>query len=154
MVTQDPKDGAHLRLPEEVARLEKAVSFFKSSGDEKMLSQLVPQLDGAKDRLEHAVKAAVFVEKLGFSHEVSTHGYTFNDAVNVVAKALHETEHGVTASLYTRAHKHLDGVNDGAHCCPVKVREKRDPAKELIEILDLKEPGHTEAAKSLFGKVK
>ena len=153
MTTQDKNNGAHLRLPEEVARLEKAVTFFKEQGDEKMLSQLVPQLDGAKDRLDHAVKAAAFVEKLGLSHEVTKDSYTFNDAVNAVAKALHETEHGV-ASLYTRAHKHLDGVNDGAHCCPVKVKEPRDPAKELIEMLGLKDPVHVEAAKSLFGEVK
>jgi hypothetical protein len=153
MATQDPNNGAHLRLPEEVTRLEKAVDFFKSQGDEKMLSQLVPQLDGAKDRLDHAVKAAAFVDKLGLSHEVSTSGYTFNDAVNSVAKALHEVEHGV-ASVYTRAHKHLAGINDGAHCCPVKVKESRDPAKELVEMLDLKDPAHIEAAKSLFGKGK
>src|SRR6478752_9828979 len=153
MTQQDPNNGAHLRLPVEVARLEKAVDFFKSQGDEKILSQLVPQLDGAKDRLEHAVKAAAFVERLGLSHEVTTSGYTFNDAVNVVAKSLHETEHGV-ASIYTRAHKHLAGLNDGAHCCPVKVKEKRDPANELIEVLGLKDPEHIEAAKALFGKVK
>src|SRR6478736_387478 len=150
-ISQDPKNGAHLRLPEEIARLEKAVEFFKSQGDEKMLSQLVPQLDGAKDRLDHAVKAAAFVEKLGFSHDVTTNSYTFNDAVNAVAKALHETEHGV-ASIYTRAHKHLEGINDGAHCCPVKVKQSRDPAAELVELLGLKEPEQIEAAKSLFGK--
>ena len=153
MAIQDPKNGAHLRLPEEVARLEKAVDYFKSTNDDKMLSQLVPQLEGAKDRLDHAVKAAAFVEKLGLGHEVTTGSYTFNDAVNAVAKALHETDHGV-ASVYTRAHKHLAGVNDNAHCCPVKVKEPRDPAKELVELLGLKDPEHIEAAKSLFGEVK
>lgn len=153
MTIQDKDNGAHVRLPQEIARLEKAVAFFKDQGDEKMLSQLMPQLDGAKDRFEHAVKAAGFVEKLGLSHEVTTGAYTFNDAVNVVAKALHETEHKV-ASVYTRAHKHLDGVNDGAHCCPVKVKAPRDPAGELIETLGLKDPKHIEAAKSLFGEVK
>lgn len=149
MPTQDSKNAAHLRLPEEVARLEKAVEFFTAQKDEKMLSQLVPQLEGAKDRLEHAVKAAEFVDKLGLSNEVNTSSYTYNDAVNLVAKALHEVEHGV-CSVYTRAHKHLAGLNDGAHCCPVKVKEERDPVKELIETLGLNNPAHVEAAKNLF----
>ncbi len=153
MITQDKNHGAQVRLPEEVARLEKAVAFFKDQGDEKMLAQLMPQLDGAKDRLDHVVKAAAFVEKLGLTHEVTTGSYTFNDAVNAVAKALHETEHKV-ASVYTRAHEHLAGVNDNAHCCPIKVKEPRNPAAELIEMLDLKDPKHIEAAKSLFGEVK
>ncbi len=154
MTTQDKNNAAHLRLPEEVARLEKAVDFFTSQGDEKMLSQLVPQLDWAKDHLEHAVEAAAFVEKLGLTNEVTTGSYTFNDAVNAVAKLLHEVEHGVSTSVYTRAHKHLAGINDGSHCCPVKVKAPRNPVAELVELLDLKNPAHIEAVKSLFGKVK
>lgn len=151
-IKQDPNHGAHLRLPEEVTRLEKAVDFFKSQNDEKMLSQIMPQLDGAKDRLKHAVKAAAFVDKLGLSHEVSVGSYTYNDAVNVVAKTLHEHEHGVK-SLYHRAHKRVEGVNDDAHCCPIKLAESRDPVAELVAHLGLKDE-HIEAAKSLFGEVK
>lgn len=151
--TQDPNNGAHLRLPDEVARLEKAVAFFTEQKDEKMLSQIVPQLAGAKDRLVHAAKAVPFVEKLGLSHEVTTGTYTFNDAVGLVAKALHEHEHGVP-SLYTRAHKHLLGVNGDAHCCPVKVKEPRDPVAELVDHLGLSDEKHIEAAKSLFGKAE
>ena len=151
MANQDQNNGAHLRLPDEISKLEKAVEFFKSQGDEKMLSQLVPQLDGAKDRLEHAVKAASFVEKLGLSHEITTSTYTVNDAINLVAKALHEIEHGV-CSVYARAHRHLAGANDGAHCCPVKLKEERDPVQEIIDALGIKEASHLDAVKELFGK--
>jgi len=152
MTTQDKNNGSHLRLPGEIAKLEKAVEFFKEQGDEVRLSQLVPQLDGAKDRLEHVLKALPFVEKLGLSHEVNTNSYTFNDALDTVAKYLHEAEHGVK-SVYARAHKHLDGVNDGAHCCPVKVKAPADYAAEMIEDLGLKDQDLVDAGKALFGKV-
>jgi hypothetical protein len=158
MPTQHPDHGAHKRLPTEVERLDKAVKYFQSQGDEKMLSQIVPQLDGAKERLAHAAKAAEFVALLDLSHEVNGHSYTVNDAINVVAKVLHEHEHHESGkaevkSLYARAHGHLRGINDGEHCDEEKLSAPRDSHAELVEHLGLTDPAHIDAAKALFKKV-
>jgi hypothetical protein len=155
MPTQDPADGAHLRLPTEIARLEKAVAFFKEAGDDKMLSQIVPQLNGAKERLPHAVKAAEFVSAIGLKHDVELGAYSFNDAVNVVSKVMHEHEQHASGKfviepLYVRAHKGVKGVNDGNHCDEQKFSAPRDSAAEVIEHLGLSDPQHMAAAKALF----
>lgn len=155
MPTQDPADGAHLRLPDEVARLEKAVAFFTESKDEKMLSQVVPQLAGAKERLPFAVKAAAFVEKLGLKHDVELGKYTFNDAVNVVARVLHENDQNNSGkfaikSLYHRSHAHLKGANDGKHCDESKLGAAHGGHAELVEHLGLTDPEHLKAASALF----
>lgn len=155
MPTQDPADGAHLRLPAEVARLEKAVAFFTDQKDEKMLSQVVPQLAGAKDRLEHALKAVAFVDSLGLDHKVVPGKYTYNDALNVAAKVLHEHHQNTSGkfsikSLYHRSHAHLKGVNGGLHCDESKLGDFHGGASELIEHLGLTDPKHIASANSLF----
>lgn len=155
MPTQDPADGAHLRLPTEIDRLEKAVAFFKAAGDEKMLSQIVPQLTGAKERLPHAIKAAEFVSAIGLKHDVELGVYAFNDAVNVVSKVMHEHAHHESGKftvdpLYVRAHKGVRGVNDGEHCDEAKMSAPRDSAAEVVEHLGLTDSNHVAAAKALF----
>lgn len=159
MPTQDPADGAHLRLPAEVARLEKAVAFFTDQKDEKMLSQVVPQLAGAKDRLEHALKAVAFVDSLGLNHEVVPGKYTYNDALNVTAKVMHEHDQHTSGkfhikSLYHRSHAHLKDANDGKHCDESKLGSGHGGAAELIEHLGLTDPAQIAAASALFGGSK
>jgi len=162
---QKAEHGAHLRLPEEAARLEKHIEHFKSSGDELEAAAYAERLKHTRARHVHAVKAAAFVDALGLKHEIAPNAITYNDALNFVAKTLHEEEHGVKTSTVARAHGHLKNIKgtrcdaDGKvidpnqdHVDPELLAAPRDAAAEVIAHLGLTDENHVAAAKALFQK--
>jgi uncharacterized protein YoaH (UPF0181 family) len=159
VLMQDPAHGAHLRLPGEAEKLLRHATYFDSVGDVVEAAAYRLRHKHTVERHGHAVKAAAFVETLGLSHEVKSEGYTFNDAVNFVAKVLHEHDQhenrlAEIKPLYARAHGNIDpATNDGAHVDLEKMNAPRDSAAEVIEALGLEGPA-ADAARALFaGKV-
>ncbi len=164
---QKAEHGAHLRLPGEIAKLEKHIEHFKSVGDEREAAVYTERLKHTKDGLVHALKAKELVDQLGLSHDVTPTTITYNDALHFVAKALHETQHGVTKSLYARAHGHLKHVKgtrlddkgnvadaDEHHVDHGLLNAARDAAAEVITHLGLTDPAHVSAVNSFFGKAQ
>lgn len=164
---QKAEHGAHLRLPNEVALLEKHVEYFKSCGDENKASAFAEELKHTKDGLAHALKAKDLIDQLGLSHEITKTSITYNDALRFVAKTLHETQHGVTKSTFARAHERLKDVkgtrldakgnvvdSNEPHVDPQMLAAPRDAASEVIEHLGLTDPAHVAAVKSFFGKAQ
>jgi len=156
MATQNPADAPHLALPAQVKMLTKHIEHFNASGDAPRAAAHEAELRHTRDRLEHAKRAAAFVDTLGLSHEVTPDAVTYNDACNYVAKVLHEMQHGVTSSEYTRAHKRLHGAGLGAdaakHYDEARLNVPRDAAAEICAHLGLDPEKHMTAAKALVGE--
>lgn len=148
---QNPAHGSHLRLPEELERLNRHVEHFAAAGDEVEAEVYRARAKHTADRATHARSAAALCDGLGLSHDITPDSITYNDAVNFVAKVKHELQHGVVTSQYQRAGH--SGVNDGTHVDEALVKAKRDPAAEVIEHLGLTEPEHVSAVQAFFGKV-
>lgn len=104
---QDPEHAAHRRLPGEIERVAKHLEHFKAHGSAIDIAEWTQRLKHTQDRHPHALKAADLVDKLGLSHEVKPGQITYNDALNFVAKTLHEIQHGVATSNYSRAHAEM-----------------------------------------------
>jgi hypothetical protein len=155
VLAQDPAHGAHLRLPTEADLLAKHAAYFDGLGDKVEAANYLQREKHTRARHVHALKAAAFVETLGLGHEVKTEGYTFNDAVNFVAKAMHEHEQHESgthtiAPLYVRGHAAVKDVNEATHVDLEKFNAPRDSAGEVIDALGLTDPAQIEAAKALF----
>lgn len=152
VLAQSPAHGAHLRLPEDIQQLEKHIAHFRACGDENEANAYAERLKHAKVRLSVAARAAALVDQFGLKHDIAPGEITYNDAVNFVAKTMHECVHGVASSNYTRAN-HSD-ANDGAHIDPAQHGVRRDPAVEVVEHLGLVDPAHIAAVNALFGKAE
>lgn len=149
---QDPEHCAHKRHPLELDRLKQHIEHFTKVGDPAEAARFSALHKNTEDRAGHATKAADLVDKLGLSHDVTPHSVTYNDAVNYVAKVLHEMQHGVTKSHYARAHYHVKDANGGAHCDEKLLNTPRDACAEVIEHLGLTDAAHVAAVKEFFGK--
>lgn len=162
---QKAEDGAHLRLPGEVAQLEKHIEYFTSAGDTRRAADYTAELKHTKAGLVHASKAKELVDQLGLTHEVTPKTITYNDALRFVAKTLHEVELGVTTSTFARAHGHLKAVKgtrvdaegnqlapDELHIDPELLAAPRDVVAEVVTHLGLTDPAHVAAVAALFGK--
>jgi uncharacterized protein (UPF0261 family) len=126
MSQQDPENCAHKRHARELEKLRGHVAYFDKSGDEVEAAKYRALLKHTEDRLEHVAQAKPLVDSLGLSHEVNLTSVTYGDALNYVAKVLHEQQHGV--------------------------RTERDFADDVITHLGLTAPEHIGAVNAFFGK--
>jgi hypothetical protein len=139
---------------EQVTLLAKHVEHFRSVGDERRAAQYQAELEQTRDRLVFDQKAEAFVSTLALSEDVTPTTITHSDAVNYVAKVLHEVAQGVKSSHYQRAHRHVDAkLNDGAHVDGSRMTAPWDPAMDVVEHLGLTDATHVTAARSLFQAV-
>lgn len=148
--TQDPEQAAHKRHARELELLKGHIEYFTKAGDLVEAARFQALHKHTADRLAHAEKAAPLVDALGLSHEVTRDAITYNDALNFVAKTLHEMQHGVTRSPYARAHYHVKDANGGAHADDALLNAPRDHAAEVVEHLGLTAPEHIAAVNTFF----
>ncbi len=166
---QDPAHGAHLRHPVEADRHAKAAEFHKANGDEAEHARSKNLEKWTRERQVHNLKALPFIDSLGLSHDVTPSTVTYNDALNYVAKVLHERQHASEGnpesakSEFARAHQHLRHVkgtrtDEGGnvvdpnepHVDPALLDAPRDHAAEVIAHLGLTDAAQIVAAKALF----
>jgi|HubBroStandDraft_5_1064220.scaffolds.fasta_scaffold48263_3 hypothetical protein len=145
----DPPVAAHAA---QVALLEKHVAYFESVGDRKRSAEYAAEMRNTEARLVHDLRATEFVDMLGLTNEITPTTVTRNDAVNFVAKVLHEVEQGVNASHYVRAHYRLPLDRLDVHVDEKRMKQPWDPAADVVEHLGLTDPKHVAAATALFAK--
>jgi len=134
---------------EQATLLAKHVDYFTSAGDSVRADSYAAELKHTNDRAQLAVKAEELVSKLGLTDEVTATTVTFTDAVNFVAKVLHEVAHKVKNSHYRRAHSRLPW-----RTVPIAQSERMgaefDPAADVVEHLGLTDEAHVALVKDLF----
>jgi antirestriction protein ArdC len=150
--SQNPDHAAHVRLPREIERLQKHIVHFEEAGDELEANDYKARLKHTQDRHAHVSAAKALVDQFGLSHDIHPDAITYNDALNFVAKTMHETQHGVTKSTYVRANH--SSANDGKHISLDKQNAPRDPAAEVVEHLGLTDPQHIAAVQAFFSTTK
>jgi hypothetical protein len=165
-----PPQVAHAK---QVELLTKHVDYFRSVGDTVRADAFVRELEGTAERIPHDEAAVALVSEFGFGDEVNATSITYTDAVNYVAKVLHECANGEKRSQYQRSHASVARANaalieryaaalkadpkaaqEVPHVDEANMAAPWDPAAEVIAHLGLEKPEHVAAVRSLFaGKV-
>lgn len=150
---QDPAHAAHRRHPAAAERHAKLAEFAKSIGDEAEHARHVNLEKWTRERQAHNLKALPFIDSLGLSHNVTPSTITYNDALNYVAKVLHERQHASEGnpesakSEYARAHGHLLGVNQGG---TPEQHARADEFRELFKDASDEAKAHAETIAAGF----
>lgn len=113
-----PADAPHVHHAKQIDLLKKHIEHFESAGDPVRAAQYASELKHTADRLEHAKRAAAVVDGFGLSHEITPATIAYNDAVNFVAKTLHEVAQGQKRTAQGVI-DHL-GLTDSAHIAAVR----------------------------------
>lgn len=151
-LTGDPPQVAHVK---QIDLLNKHIAHFQSVGDTLRADEYAAELKNTQHRQAFDMVAAKLVDTLGLTNKVTPDTITYNDAVNYIAKVLHEVAQGVKTSSYQRSHRNVVGVNKDKegkdlHVDPVKIGSKWDPAEEVIAHLGLTDDKQKAAVQALF----
>jgi hypothetical protein len=134
----------------EAALLAKHVEHFKTLSDDARAEAFAAEAAHTLVRAAFARKAEELVSKLGLKDEVTATTVTATDAVNFVAKVLHEDAHGVKTSHFQRANRHAAQVDSGKFVDAAKMVAPRDSAADVVEHLGLTDEKHIASVKALF----
>lgn len=130
MTTQLP----HERLAAEATILATHVAHFQAVGDSRRMGQYQQELTHTKLRAALAQDAAAVVAMLGLADEINETSITRTDAINYLAKVLHELQNGEKRSHYARAHAKVSKIKDAALDAEMAKREKLAKAYARVEL--------------------